>query len=379
LQKVYGIQHCEDFTADDMAKETSLSFFDLTHLEPTDLDSFPALGSLTVRGLDAGRLAVGLFRNHPQLTSLSLKQMIHADQIPPGLFQGMPQLQSLTLDLKGTPSATLESLFTDLHQLRVLSLDVSTNQNPNNSIPPGIFRGLDSLGELRISSDAKLESGIMSSLSGVKILAVTAPDAAPGAFSGLSQVTKADFSFFKHALPVGLFADMPALTDLYLYGELGTVAPGTFRGLPALRSLELAGTVSSLSHGLAFDGLDKLEFLKIWGAENSGKFLEPEAFARLTSLKMLNLSNTGITALPAKAFVGMPNLHLLNLARDAITNVEEYEFAPENLSRNTEIYLGFSNLSKHVQATIMKQHGDAVHFDCGDFSLMWGWQYCPID
>lgn len=193
----------------------------------------------------------------------------------------------------------------------------------------------------------------------------------PEFFRNLPSLERLDLANFPGVttFPVGLLEN----------STLGDLPESVFSELSALQTLYFFNAgITSFANGRALTGLGSLKVFQIRATPTMSGLLTPGMFASLTSLERLIMMENGITTLPAGVFTGLPNLILLNLTRNRVTAIDKHLFASENFPRNSWIWLGFSELSEEVQSHIRGQHGDRVAFDCGSFSLSFGWEFCPI-
>ncbi|MDA7972746.1 MAG: leucine-rich repeat domain-containing protein, partial [Gammaproteobacteria bacterium] len=141
-----------------------------------------------------------------------------------------------------------------------------------------------------------------------------------------------------NALPANVFADLPQLQELHLWGNTFTSLPqNAFAGMTELRVLDLHvdKSVSILGHmGIkslpenAFADLAALEELDLSGNKFAST-LPANVFARLEALKVLRLGDANITALPANLFAGMANLEHLDLSGNKISDLPANVFASQ--------------------------------------------------
>jgi Leucine-rich repeat (LRR) protein len=347
----YQQSPCEEITAETMAGEKELRLTELSDLEPGDFGGFPALSILEIT-------------DSPNLTSL-----------PQAVFERLSNIKSLELGLK--MKAPPLGIFKGLTNLKWLSLRVYRTGDQAGILPEGYFQPLKNLETLDFSADVRVIKGSLSGLASVKKLNFSPTRVEPGGFEGLKHVDTAVLSL-NQTLEQGTLRGLESLKSVEFFGFLGDLREGVFADLSSLTSLTFYSVdISSLAGGRAFKGLSGLKFLYIRGNKLSD-LLSAGVFSELKSLTKLHLMENGLTEVPDGAFDGLPNLQLLNLTRNEIKSVGAEAFAPDRFPRDAWIWLGFSELDKDTQTRILDQHGPQVAFDCGAFSLMWGWDYCPL-
>ena len=191
----------------------------------------------------------------------------------------------------------------------------------------------------------------------------TIPD---GVFDGLDQLRDLHLSH-NHMTTVSqrTFGHLPRLEGLYLYGnQLETIHDEAFDGLKELRNLRLARnrlkTVSrtmfrQLSHlktlrldenqletihDGAFDGLSKLEFLDL--DKNRLKEVRNTTFSHLSNLKTLFIEFNELETIPGDTFDGLRKLQWLSLRENRLKTVSHTMFS--HLSRLVALFLGHNQL-----------------------------------
>ncbi len=222
LQEVYGVTRCEDITAEDLARISTLGVFDLTELREGDFAGMTWLTHLIIVDSRFTSLPEGVFAGLTILRELNLSENQLAS-LPEGVFSGLANLEWLRLTANRLTSLP-EGMFADLTNLRELHL----SGNELASLAEGVFSGLTNLEQasLRRNRLASLPEGVFSGLSNLMYLDLTdnrlasLPD---GVFSGgLTSLMSLSLDENRLAsLPEGVFAGLSSLLYLNLGANPG--------------------------------------------------------------------------------------------------------------------------------------------------------------
>ncbi|XP_066267495.1 toll-like receptor 3 [Branchiostoma lanceolatum] len=283
-----------------------------------DFGSLPRLTHLSMSGLLNGRLqelSPRCFQGLPGLTVLNLQQN-RLVGLPDGVFSGLHNLQVLLL--KENRIAQLqETSFSDLPNLRVL--DLSAN-NLLASLPERIFHPLKSLEELRLN-----ENSFSNFFGAVKL-------------NGLGKLRRMNLTSNNLGLlpifdPVSTL-EVLDLSDNQVFNEKVTyVSERPFRNLSNLVYLSLSKNrlevIQKTDTSRFFEGLGSLEVLKMSQTGDPWKsFGNTTIFYALLALRVLDLSSSGIAALPRKAFQVHSQLEGLDLSNNEILSLPDQLFPP---------------------------------------------------
>lgn len=206
-------------------------------------------------------------------------------------------------------------IFSELESLRDLKL------THFESLPPGLFRGLDTLERLFLRSNDF--SGGRESLP-------------PGVFEGLGSVTSFELSYSQ--LP-GLDSDqvegLGPLTQLYLWSNPLTSLPEDFaERFRTLNRFSLSRSHLDRLPAGAFDHMEDLTQLYLTGNRFTGF---PAAVSNARALVRLDLSNNDIASLPGDAFANLASLEQLILQGNQLAELPAGMF--RGLTRLKEVDL----------------------------------------
>ena len=248
------------------------------------------------------------------------------DTLPAGVFDGLDSLEDLRL---------YNADFAVDEQRGVLRS--GGTPPPPVALEDGVFDGMPNLGGLGLVGFEGIRPGIFRGLSRADSLVIDRSDLSelqPGAFDGLSDLRKLFLTKVAGlSLPAGAFDGLHELVELYMEGfyppdrgvSLGAFEPGAFDDLRKLRSLT---------------------FLKIGMPE-----LRPGVFRGLSSrLYRLKLSSAGLTRLPAGVFDDLAGLIRLELSNyrssysHEIVRPNEFPTLPAGLFHGLPL-LGFLELA----------------------------------
>ena len=257
LLEVYGVTRCEDITAEDLARISTLGVFNLTELREGDFAGMTWLTHLIIVDSRFTSLPEGVFAGLTILRELNLSENQLAS-LPEGVFSGLANLEWLRLTANRLTSLP-EGVFADLTNLRELHL----SGNELASLAEGVFSGLTNL------EQASLRRNRLASL----------PE---GVFSGLSNLMYLDLTDNRLAsLPDGVFSGgLTSLISLSLAeNRLASLPEGVFAGLSSLQYLNLDENQLASLPERVFSGLVSLEALRL-GANPGAPFELPLRFER---------------------------------------------------------------------------------------------------
>lgn len=147
-----------------------------------------------------------------------------------------------------------------------------------------------------------------------------------GHFSKLPFLTRLRFNAPDMQYEDDFLANLPNLTELFLYHNNFTEINIVFKLSPKLTSLDLSrNKIISLKDDL-FNGLDNLKTLSLYS--NRLTMLQRDVFRNLPNLNSLELSFNRLHSIAEDAFVSLGNLSHLSLAMNNLT------FLSQNLFRN---------------------------------------------
>ncbi|KAM7538565.1 hypothetical protein Aperf_G00000049546 [Anoplocephala perfoliata] len=258
-------------------------------------------------------------------------------------FNGLPNIE--VLHITGNPSLTMlpkgvfSGLTASLRQLNLSGNGLSTLTGPE-------FAGLSDpngrLDEVDLSNNRlrNLRSGCFKYLHGVRSLSLAGnliTELRADMFVGLELLEELDL----HRNPInmiigGAFQPLSKLRRLSISGlhsahsPLKTLTPGMLYGLQALRQLELSDLGISAINAEAFMDLRQLQELDLSG--NQLREVPNIAFKRMVlaqrggRFQRLSLSNNRIMCLPEGAFSEFPQLKSLDLSQNLLTVISDQAF-----------------------------------------------------
>ena len=218
LLEVYGVTRCEDITAEDLARISTLGVFNLTELREGDFAGMTWLTYLIIVDSRFTSLPEGVFAGLTNLRELNLSENQLAS-LPEGVFSGLANLEWLWLTANRLTSLP-EGVFADLTNLRELHL----SKNQLASLPEGVFAGgLTSLISLSLDENrlTSLPEGVFA-----------------GGLTSLISLSLAENRLA--SLPEGVFAGLSSLQYLNLdENQLASLPERVFSGLVSLEALRL--------------------------------------------------------------------------------------------------------------------------------------------
>lgn len=277
-------------------------------------------------GLQRGMLSrLGLLRE----LDLSYNQL---STLEPGAFHGLQSL--LTLRLQG-------------NRLRIMG--------------PRVFSGLSSLTllDIRLNQIVLFLDGAFGELGSLQQLEVGDNHlvfVAPGAFAGLAKLSTLTLERCNlSTVPGPALARLPALGVLRLQElDIGRLPGGALQGLGQLKELEIhhwpplealePGSLTGLNlsslaitrcnlSSVPFQALYHLSFLRVLDlSQNPISAIPARRLSPLVRLQELRLSGACLTSIAAHAFHGLTAFHLLDVADNALQTLEETAFSsPDKL------------------------------------------------
>ncbi|XP_019620394.1 PREDICTED: toll-like receptor 3 [Branchiostoma belcheri] len=334
-------------------------------IHPGDFGDLPQLTHLSMSGQLGGslqKLSPGCFQGLPGLTVLDLRQN-RLGELPDGAFSGLQNLKVLLLNQNSIRQLE-ETSFSGMPNLRVLEI----SRNHLITLPEWIFQPLQSIEELKLDNN-----NLFNFLGVVKL-------------NGLEKLKRLNLSSNKLGLlPVFDPVSTLQLLDLsynQVFNEKVTyVSEKPFRNLSNLVYLSLSNNqldvIQKTDTTKFFEGLASLEVLKmsrtgdLWKAFGNTSILHA-----MPALKVVDLSSSGITSLPRKAFVVHVHLEGLDLSYNEILSLPGQLLPPSptslqvvNLRRNRITVLPESRYGYFVRGLQVLDLRDNF-FQC-DCDLQW--------
>ena len=134
-----------------------------------------------------------------------------------------------------------------------------------------------------------------------------------------------------------VFDELQSLERLYLdRNDISHITNDAFAGLTNLTHLYLSNNHITMVTSTVFDELQSLELLSL--DHNDISYIANDAFARLTNLEILYLFSNNITAINSTTFRGLQAVELLHLYFNEISYIEAYAFAGLNNLRDFLLY-----------------------------------------
>ncbi|XP_055968206.1 leucine-rich repeat and immunoglobulin-like domain-containing nogo receptor-interacting protein 4 [Sorex fumeus] len=277
-----------------------------------------------------------------------------------GLQRGMLSRLGLLqeLDLSYNQLSTLEpGAFHGLQSL--LSLKLQGNRL--RIMAPGVFAGLSALTllDLRLNQIVLFLDGAFRELGSLQQLEVGDNHlvfVAPGAFAGLTRLSSLTLERCNLSSVPGLaLARLPELVALRLRElDIWRLPAGALRGLGQLEELEIhhwpslevlePGSLMGLNLSILaitrcnlttvpVQALHHLSFLRVLDlSQNPISAIPAHSLSPLVRLQELRLSGASLTSIAAHAFHGLTAFHLLDVADNALQTLEETAFpSPDKL------------------------------------------------
>lgn len=236
-------------------------------------------------------------------------------------------------------------MFDGLENLQHLSLE----NNDIKIVPPFTFFGALHIKTLSLSRNTILNLNYRS-LAG--LLCLEKLDLSDNNITRLSELTFPPFpklqiidlrkNPIKYIFP-GSFAVMNNTKSLTIGDDLVQIdlsSDNSFQSLENLEYLNLINITTTVLNQITFNGLKKLEILKIKG---NIKRIEFDAFAEISNLKQLILRNCNIKDISMDAFYGLSKLQIIDLSSNNLKNLPYGIFDQQFIIK--EIYLQNNLLS----------------------------------
>ncbi|XP_053447531.1 leucine-rich repeat and immunoglobulin-like domain-containing nogo receptor-interacting protein 4 isoform X3 [Nycticebus coucang] len=260
------------------------------------------------------------------------------------------------LDLSYNQLSTLEpGAFHGLQHLLTLRLQ----SNRLRILGPGVFSGLSALTllDLRLNQIVLFLDGAFRELGSLQQLEVGDNHlvfVAPGAFAGLAKLSAFTLERCNlSTVPGPALTHLPALVALRLRElDIGRLQAEALRGLGQLKELEIHHwpTLEALDPGsliglnlsslaitrcnlssVPFQALHHLSFLRVLDlSQNPISAIPAHRLSPLVRLQELRLSRACLTSIAAHAFHGLTAFHLLDVADNALQTLEETAFPSPN-------------------------------------------------
>ena len=153
-----------------------------------------------------------------------------------------------------------------------------------------------------------------------------------GIFEGLNKLKGLDLTENPvYYIEPGTFQSMHSLVTLYIQGSihLEELHNGTFRGMRNLLHLRLNNNQIKNVHAKAFHGLRRLETLELNGNRIGGSVYDRDGWNvefETSNLKILDLGNNRINALPSRVISTQPKLKNLILHYNRISSLASDTF-----------------------------------------------------
>jgi Leucine-rich repeat (LRR) protein len=400
------------FSPDDFEGFNSLTFLSIENsgngiLTPELLSGMPSLKKLDLDNFPGmTELPEGLFRNLPELETVKLDDFIGVrsiapgflkgpvnlrnfqasglplvKELPAGLFQAQPSLERIDLSDSGVPRFQ-SNLLSGLLKLTKISLSIG-NYTPEHvpmpatEMPLDFFRDLPSLGSISLGH-LIVRPGTFAGLDGASSLSLYGVEIERGSLTGLRQLKS--LSFWGGPLQAGDFQGLENLQTLSIVNsKVGNLPPRVFAELSSLKTLYFSGAgITSFANGEALAGLKSLTLFEMTRNDTGAQLLTPRMFEQSPGLRKIRIRESGLRVLPVGTFRGLPELGLLDIVGHEFVNVDPQVFSPRNLAKSTMVYFAGKTPDRETQYRILAEHGDRIAFDCGDFSLSQGFEFCPI-
>lgn len=363
----------------------ALDTLDLSDNELLDLpdDSLTQLGSLISLHLQKNAISTMGERALAGLSELQHLDLSynHLASLPPELFTHTRQLRRLLLR-NNSLNVLAPGLLEDLEELH--TLDLASNELTSRWINRETFRGLSRLAlldlsnnkltrvDVRLFEDAKNLQLLDLSDNAIEIIAERAffdlPDLQVLRLSR-NKLSSIDINHFSGNLN-GLrrllldanrlvhihdkaFANITALHDLSLAGNVLERVPSVLKSLHLLRTLDLGDNQISTIDKTSFEGLDSLYGLRL--VDNHIENVSRDALSTLPSLQVLNLASNRISHVEQSAFARNPSLRAIRLDSNLLSDVSGV----------------FTNLNSLVWLNVSSNR--LINFDYGHMppSLQW--------
>ncbi|XP_078614281.1 uncharacterized protein LOC144883559 [Branchiostoma floridae x Branchiostoma japonicum] len=287
-----------------------------------DFGTLPALTHLAMSGQLNGqlqKLTPGCFRGLPALTVLDIRRN-RLIRLPEGVFAGLQNLRVLLLS-QNRIADLVETSFSGLPNLRVLDL---SGNNLLASLPEQIFHPLHSLEELRLNDNSFFNFFGAVKLNGLRQLQCL-------------NLTSNRLGLLPNFDPVSTL-ELLDLSHNQVFNERVTdVSERPFRNLSNLVYLSLSHNrldiIQKTDTTRFFEGLVSLEVLKMSQTGDPWRaFGNAAIFDAMPALKVLDLSSSGIAALPRKVFRIHHDLESLDLSDNQILSLPGQLFPPSPTS-----------------------------------------------
>ena len=355
---VPDITDCSQVTAAQMADITTLDLrrLELRELRASDLAGLTSLQELYVMHNSLTSLNANTFSSLTTLTDLDLGNN-ELGSVHQNLFAGLTNLRRVALDNNGL-SSLHEDIFDGLTSLRVIELQ----RNELTTLDADIFDGLSSLRRLYLENNSltTLPSNIFSGLSLTRLnLDNNGLTSLPTISNFGSYLTNLDLAGNAlTALPdLSNHSNLDAL-DISRNTGLGTNLTATSFSGTALTELDMSDIGLTSLPANIFSPLTDLWELKI--RDNSGLTTLPANIFTsnsgiILSLTNLHLNNNGFTSLPELVFDNLETLDTLDLSGNQLATLPNniFNYIPDDSSVQTgdpddqdaESYLDYLDLS----------------------------------
>ncbi len=374
LSKDLNIQSCEEITADDLKAVHRLSIvnYPKSTLKSGDLSGLSQLDFLAISGFES--IPNYYMANLPRLKELRIED---SDMSSPAaeLFAGLNSLEilSLRLPIDAKVLKIIDStLLPNLIELYIRSSSL-------NEIAPGDLDSLAFLKDITIHGELTiLKRNTFDSLTKLENLSLSENNIQSievGAFNNLSSLKILDLS--KNAITLktlnqnGLFSSLPNLIALSLHTNyIEELDADIFENLKSLEWLALGDNRFKIIPANSFIYLTNLKTLVLLSLDYTRaqiEKIEDKAFAGLTHLEVLHLSNLKLTSLSDEVFSGLDSIKEIDLhGNKSLKSISDKTFMQISDTLE-EVSMAETALDANSNKILESQLGSKVKFQLEGF------------